>query len=87
MALALAPVITGGDPPPAELIAEADTLCHRAGDMLMRASVLAGQMRRAEPADALARATTILADEARATAEATVRLGERLAALAARAAR
>lgn len=41
------PVIIANDPLPAELILEADTACHRAGDMLMRASALSGSLRRA----------------------------------------
>lgn len=85
--VSLSPIILANDPLPAETIQEADTLCHRAGDMLMRASALSGAMRRNMPLDGLEATIMQIADEARCTLEATVRLGETLARLKARAAR
>ncbi|OYW65506.1 MAG: hypothetical protein B7Z40_12125 [Bosea sp. 12-68-7] len=48
----LAPLVAANDPLPAETIAAATLLCHRAGDFLMRASALSGALHRP---DALAR--------------------------------
>ncbi len=81
----IAPVIAANDPAPAELTSEADTICHRVGDMLMSASTLTVQMRRGSPLDRLEIAVAALADEARATHAASLKLGEALAALRERA--
>lgn len=52
------PVVAANDPLPAETIAAATLLCHRAGDFLMRASALSGALHRP---DALARSEAHLA--------------------------
>ncbi|MGY6246231.1 hypothetical protein ACXIUS_01620 [Bosea thiooxidans] len=85
--VSLSPVILANDPLPAETIQEADTLCHRAGDMLMCTSALSGAMRRNMPLDGLEAAIMQIADEARCTMQAAVRIGETIAMLKARAAR
>lgn len=53
-----APLVAANDPLPAETVAAAALLCHRAGDWLMRASALAGALQRPE---ALARTEAHLA--------------------------
>lgn len=53
-----APLVAANDPLPAETIAAATILCHRAGDFLMRASALSGALHRP---DALARSEAHLA--------------------------
>jgi len=52
------PLVAANDPLPAETIAGATLLCHRAGDFLMRASALSGALLRP---DALARSEAHLA--------------------------
>lgn len=52
------PLVAANDPLPAETIAAATLLCHRAGDFLMRASALSGALHRP---DALARSEAHLA--------------------------
>lgn len=80
-----APVIQPGEALPAEILAEAHSLGHRSGDMMIRCTELAGEMTRAAPADRLQQIVGLIADEARALTDATVRIGESLAALQARA--
>lgn len=53
-----APLVAANDPLPAETIAAATLLCHRAGDFLMRASALSGALQRQ---DALGRCEAHLA--------------------------
>ena len=53
-----APLVAANDPLPAETIAAATLLCHRAGDFLMRVSALSGALHRP---DALARSEAHLA--------------------------
>lgn len=54
----IAPLVAANDPLPAETIAAATILCHRAGDFLMRVSALSGALHRP---DALARSEAHLA--------------------------
>jgi hypothetical protein len=83
---AIAPVILANDPLPAEIMSDADTICHASGDLLMRTSSLSGAMRRSAPLDNLEAALTLIGQEARAIAATSDRISETIRALQARAA-
>lgn len=85
MLTALRPIIADNDPLPAEIVATADTVCHAAGDLLMRSSSICGAMRRAGASlDRIEEACRLAAREAELMAQSTLRIAETIAALRAR---
>ncbi|PZR94138.1 MAG: hypothetical protein DI537_08600 [Stutzerimonas stutzeri] len=82
MLTALKPVIADNDPLPAEIVGAADTVCHAAGDLLMRTSGICGAMRRAGGTlDRIEEACRLAAREAELMAQSTLRIAETIAAL------
>lgn len=80
-----APLVAANDPLPAEIVAAANMICHASGDLLMRATSLCGAMHRPVGFDRLTHALALMAQEARALADASTRIGETILALEARA--
>lgn len=82
-----APIVAASEALPSEVIGMASELANHANRLALDAIVIEGRLHRpALPGEAIGKALTLLAQEAAAFTDLTIRLAERIRALEARAA-